>query len=146
MSSSTDATFADLAAHKSGDAIPFYEIEGQILGLWDQLNELRLEKALLEAQNSQPLGKDVRLGPKALADPLLTVQQSLTDEELESQVKIAEKECLEARATYSLKQSVVEDVLIVDPILKAVHAGLKATPTERYYPSPDVLTMLRISL
>ena len=55
-----------------------------------------------------------------------------TDEELDSQVKIAEKECLEARATYSLKQSVVEDVLIVDPVLKAVHSGLKATPTERY--------------
>ena len=47
-------------------------------------------------------------------------------------MKIAEKECLEARATYSLKQNVVEDVLIVDPILKAVHSGLKATATERY--------------
>ena len=27
----------------------------------------------------------------------------------------------------------VEDVLIVDPLLKAIHAGPKATPTERYY-------------
>ncbi len=60
------------------------------------------------------------------------MQQPLADEELDAQVKIAEKECLEARATYSLKQSVVEDVLIVDPILKAVHSGLHATATERY--------------
>ncbi len=69
---------------------------------------------------------------KALANSLFVAQQPWTDEELDSQVKIAEKECVETRATYSLKQSVVEDVLIVDPILKAVHAGLNATPTERY--------------
>ena len=74
------------------------------------------------------------------------MQQPLTDEELDAQVKIAEKECLEARATYSLKQSVVEDVLIIDPILKAVHAGLKATPTERYSISPEVFMTIRSSL
>lgn len=51
---------------------------------------------------------------------------------MDAQVKLAEKECLEARATYSLKQSVVEDVLIIDPVLKAVHSGLNATATERY--------------
>lgn len=67
-----------------------------------------------------------------LANPLLPAQQSLTDEELDFQVKIAEKECLGARATYSLKQTVVEDVLIVDPLLKAVHSGFNATATERY--------------
>lgn len=61
-------------------------------------------------------------------------------------MKIAEKECLEARATYSLKQSVVEDVLIVDPVLKAVHSGLKATLTERYSISPAVSAVKRISL
>lgn len=114
MSSSVDAAFADFATYKPGDALPFYELEGQVLELWDQLNELRLEKALLEVRNTVPIE-----------------QQSLTDEELGVQVKIAEKECLEARATYSLKQSVVEDVLIVDPVLKAVHSGLNATATER---------------
>ena len=62
MSSSIDASLAELAAHRSGDAIPFYEIEGQVLELWDQLNELRLEKSLLEAQNTTPLGEYVHLG------------------------------------------------------------------------------------
>lgn len=61
-------------------------------------------------------------------------------------MKIAEKECLEARAKYSLKQSVVEDVLIVHPVLKAVHSGLKATPTERYSTSPEASMMIRNSL
>lgn len=56
MSSSADAAFAGFAARQSGDALPFYEIEGQILELWDQLNELRLEKALLEAEDSVPIG------------------------------------------------------------------------------------------
>ncbi|CAD6570622.1 MAG: hypothetical protein ASARMPREDX12_003774 [Alectoria sarmentosa] len=129
MSHGRDAAFADLAAQGPGDALPFYEIEGQILELWDQLNELRLEKALLEAQDTVP-----------------TVQQPSTDEELNAQLKIAEKECLEARATYSLKQNVVEDVLIVDPVLKAVHSGLNATPTERaLHPLVDRRDTLEIS-
>ena len=65
MSSSTDTAFAELAAHKSGDAIPFYEVEGQILELWDQLSELTLEKALLEVENAVPLGEYICLDTKS---------------------------------------------------------------------------------
>lgn len=65
MSSSINAAFADLAAHKSGDALPFYEIEGQILELWDQLKELKLEKALLEAHDTIPIGNMSTNAPKA---------------------------------------------------------------------------------
>lgn len=83
--------------------------------------------------------------PRALANSLLPAQQALTDEELNSQLKIAEKECLEARARYSLKQSVVEDVLIVDPVLKAVHSGLIAKPTERYSTTSKGSMPLRMS-
>ena len=74
MSSSIDTTYADLAAHKSGDALPFYELEGQVLELWDQLNELKLEKALLEAQGTPPIGKPVAKVRQILAD--LTYQCS----------------------------------------------------------------------
>lgn len=56
MSSLTDAAFADFAASESGDTSPFYQVEGQILELWDQLNELKLEKAILEAQMSSQSG------------------------------------------------------------------------------------------
>ena len=48
------------------------------------------------------------------------------------ELKAAERECLDARAAYMLRQSVVEDVLIADPILKAVHSGANASPTERF--------------
>ena len=63
MSSAGDAetAFAGLAAHESGDTVPFYEIEGQVLALWDQLNELKLEQALLQALLSSSPGACARL-------------------------------------------------------------------------------------
>lgn len=63
MSASFDVAFADLAAHESGDTLPFYEVEGQVLALWDQLNELKLEQALLEAQVTSSSG--ALITPKA---------------------------------------------------------------------------------
>ena len=59
-------------------------------------------------------------------------EQSNTAGGTELELKNAERECLDARAAYILRQSVVEDVLIADPILKAVHSGANATPTERF--------------
>ena len=59
-------------------------------------------------------------------------EPSDTGEGTELELKAAERECLDARAAYMLRQSVVEDVLIADPILKAVHSGANATPTERF--------------
>jgi len=47
-----------------------------------------------------------------------------------TQIKAAEKDCLEARAAYLLRNSIVENVLVADPILKAVHSGINATPAE----------------
>ena len=54
-----------------------------------------------------------------------------TDEAREERLKDAEKEYVEARASYLLRQDVIEDILVADPILKAVHAGANATSTER---------------
>ena len=56
MSASNDVAFAEFAVHESGDTLCFYEVEGQVLALWDQLNELRLEQALLEAQITSSSG------------------------------------------------------------------------------------------
>lgn len=53
MSASKDHLFddfADLAAYRPSDTIQFYEAEGKVLELWDQLDEHALERALLEAQ------------------------------------------------------------------------------------------------
>ena len=56
-----ETAFAGLAAHESGDTVPFYEIEGQVLALWDQLNELKLEQALLQAPLPSSSGACARL-------------------------------------------------------------------------------------
>lgn len=63
MSSAGDAetAFAGLATYESGDTVPFYEIEGQVLALWDQLNELKLEQALLQASPTSSSGACARL-------------------------------------------------------------------------------------
>ena len=59
------------------------------------------------------------------------VEYSGHEDAIQADLEKVEKECLEARAGYLLRQSVLEDVLIADPILKAVHSGANATATER---------------
>lgn len=71
---------------------------------------------------------NARVTPQA--DTLLEEQDE--DEEItEETLKEAENAYMEARGAWILRQSVVEDVLVADPTLKAVHAGENATPTER---------------
>ena len=120
----TADAFANYADDEPGDALPFYEAEGRILALWDQLNELKLEIALMEAQANPPAA--------ALQHSDLSGENGPPNEEtLNATLKEAERDCLEARAAYTLRQSVVESVLVTAPILKAVHAGSNPTPTER---------------
>lgn len=61
---------------------------------------------------------------------------NLSDEDVEAELEKAERECLEARAEYMLRQSIVEDTIIAGPILNAIHAGDNATGTERYLTDP----------
>ena len=50
---------------------------------------------------------------------------------VEEELARAEREFLEARATYSVRRKAAETILMTDPILKAVHLKA-ATPPERY--------------
>lgn len=59
------------------------------------------------------------------------VDAAASDDSIVEQVKMAEREYLESRSAYLLKGSIVESVLVTDPILKAVHSGVNATPAER---------------
>jgi hypothetical protein len=59
--------------------------------------------------------------------------ETLSGENADEQLAIAERELLEARSTYTVRRKAVHTILMTDPILKAVH--LKATtPAERYVP------------
>ncbi|KAK7534185.1 uncharacterized protein J3D65DRAFT_632677 [Phyllosticta citribraziliensis] len=83
--------------------------EQLVLRLWDQLRELELERALLKAGSKETPPSPTDTSP----DALLT----------------AERAALDSRATYLLRNRITDQVLITDPILKAVHATNSASNT-----------------
>ncbi|KAK1145617.1 hypothetical protein N8T08_004176 [Aspergillus melleus] len=97
-----EATLVEIAANDPRDTVSFSDKEASILQLYRQIQEQQLEKALLQ-QDSQLLSGD----------------------NAEEQLAIAERELLEARATYTVRRKAVATILMTDPTLKAVH--LKAT-------------------
>jgi hypothetical protein len=96
----------------STDGFGFSETEQTILSLWDQLQELELECALLQVQ------------------PTITIPTPTTPN-LAPELAAAEQALLEARTTYTLQQKTTTNVLIADPILKAVHDATAATTLDR---------------
>lgn len=62
----------------------------------------------------------------------------------EQDIKMAQDRLLDSRASYVLRNDVVDSVLTARPILQAVHHGINATPAERYSssvtPNPHLLT------
>ncbi|KAI1770829.1 centromere protein H (CENP-H)-domain-containing protein [Hypoxylon cercidicola] len=83
--------------------------EKRVLDLHDRLQQLRLEIALLAAQNNY------------------TSTTSTEDGSIEA----AQKALLDSRSRYVLRNQVVESVMVANPILQAVHNGTKASPIER---------------
>lgn len=61
-------------------------------------------------------------------------KESFLEEEVNSRLKTAERGCLETRAAYLLKDGIVESLISMDPILKAVHSGASVAPSERFSP------------
>ncbi|KAL4897110.1 centromere protein H (CENP-H)-domain-containing protein [Aspergillus ambiguus] len=102
-----EVALVDFAADDRRDTVNLSEKETQILQLYHQIQEQELEKALLEQDTEWLSGDDAA-----------------------EQLAAAERELLEARATYTAKQKAVKTVLMTEPTFKAVH--LKATtPVEQ---------------
>ncbi|TLD37331.1 putative beta-glucosidase I [Venturia nashicola] len=97
------------------DAFTFNQREQQILELWDQEEEVRLELNLL---NSQAGRQEIDIS-------------SLSDQEVQAEIKKTECELLEARSKYTLKNRIIQNVIITEPVLKAVHSGEDATELEK---------------
>ncbi|KAF8865477.1 hypothetical protein BDZ45DRAFT_413755 [Acephala macrosclerotiorum] len=87
------------------------EDEKRVLEIYDRLEELQLEVALLKAQGILP-------------------QEELY-EVSEEQIIATQQELLEAKAGYQLRNSIVESVLIANPMIKAVHTGNNASIIEQ---------------
>ncbi|KAL3420792.1 hypothetical protein PVAG01_07237 [Phlyctema vagabunda] len=90
----------------------FTDDEKRVLELYDRLEELKLERAFLEAQGA--LSRDIQ-----------------PHEASEQDIKRAQSELLEIKAKHSLRANVIESVIAANPILNAIHAGPNATMAEQ---------------
>ncbi|KAF7912915.1 uncharacterized protein EAF01_001936 [Botrytis porri] len=96
----------------ANDIPPLSEQEKRILEVYDKLEELQVEIALLKAQGVISSEEQ---------------EEEVTDEVIQK----AEEDLLESKANYSLRSKIIENVVIVNPILKAVHAGSNASVIEQ---------------
>ena len=47
----------------------------------------------------------------------------MSDDAVQEQLIIAEREAMDAKAEYELRNRITHNVLLMDPVLKAVHGG-----------------------
>ncbi|UPX14663.1 uncharacterized protein EKO05_0005138 [Ascochyta rabiei] len=97
------------------DAFSFTASEKLALELYDQLQELELQQSLLQAQETAHVA-DV---------------STLSDDDLQEQLIVAEREAMEAKAEYEMRNRITHNVLVTDPVLKAVHGGEETSFVEK---------------
>lgn len=118
----------DLAADDGRrDMLSLSDKEALILRLYDQIQELDLEKALLEQGTRRSRHSFLSLLRFLSAS---TELEEPSGDNIDEQLAVAERELLEARATYTVRRKAVESVLMTDPSLKAIHLKA-ASPAER---------------
>jgi hypothetical protein len=77
---------------------------------------------------------------------LLSITTDTIGQAQSGDIVTVQNDLLESRAQYFLQQEVAENVMMVNPVLQAVHGGTNASPIERYAgaiipdPSPEPLT------
>ncbi|PVI07329.1 hypothetical protein DM02DRAFT_608876 [Periconia macrospinosa] len=89
------------------DAFAFSDLEERVLQLYDQLRELELQRSLIKAHESAHV-------PDTSA---------LSDDELQEQLITAQRDAMDAKAKFEIRNRVSHNVLVMDPVLKAVHGG-----------------------
>jgi hypothetical protein len=56
---------------------------------------------------------------------------AVPDDLLEERLTVAQREAMEARAEYEIRNKITHNVLAMDPVLKAVHDGEQTLFAER---------------
>ncbi|KAK9416922.1 putative Centromere protein H (CENP-H)-domain-containing protein [Seiridium unicorne] len=90
------------------DALLLSDDEKRVLELYDKLQQLQLEIALITAQKNY-----------------------LANDFMARGAETAQNDLLQARARYVLRNEVTESVVMANPVLQAVHGGINASPVER---------------
>ncbi|KAL8388400.1 hypothetical protein RB595_009268 [Gaeumannomyces hyphopodioides] len=101
-----------------GHVALFSNDEERVLQLFDRLQELQLQIALVKARQS------------------LAPSLGSSSEENEAALEEAKTQLLETRASYFLRNQAVESVLSANPILNAIHGAKLASPIERDLEEP----------
>ena len=57
---------------------------------------------------------------------------TLSDDDLQEQLIVAEREAMEAKAEYEMRNRITHNVLVTDPVLKAVHGREETSLVEKY--------------
>lgn len=112
------------------------EAEAEALALFDQLQRLQLELALLRSQQDHQTSGQSSRNPRMIVSErepvMLTIQlESGASRAAEHDLAGVQTRLLEAKATLALRNSVVESVVAVQPTLNAVHDAIHASPVER---------------
>lgn len=111
----------DVAHESDISKVPsFSDEEKEILELYDQVQKLELEVALAKAR--------VRLAEEAEKRGRDDDEQ---DEDDPGEVEEARNQLLEAMSLYTLRNGVVNNVLITNPLLKGIHGSTAASPIEQ---------------
>ncbi|GJN68539.1 hypothetical protein PLICBS_002582 [Purpureocillium lilacinum] len=116
-----DVPMGDVDA-RNDHHLPLSTDEQRALDLYDTLQKLRVEIALLNAQ-------------LANASAHQAPAESQSSDDVPEQTR---QDLLDARAMFKLRQDAVDTVMIANPVLKAVHNGTDATPVERHVYAPFV--------
>ncbi|KAL1874393.1 hypothetical protein VTK73DRAFT_366 [Phialemonium thermophilum] len=108
-----DSVMQDAVMQDGGaaEALVLSEKERRVLELYDRLQELEIEIALVRARST--------ISPEG--------SRAVTREDyIHAQTRL-----LESKALCSLRNEVVQNVMTVNPIIKAVHGAIDASPIER---------------
>lgn len=127
------ATHASILENLDISPIPLTSQQSHLLSLDSALSELHLSHALLTAHAQLETSNDL----PEITDPAL----------LKAELAKAEQEALDARARYLIRERIVTQTIIADPILKAVHSDSEGADEltneiKRALHVRDVLAML----
>ncbi|KAM3464728.1 hypothetical protein MY5147_000637 [Beauveria neobassiana] len=117
--------------------LPLSEDERQVLELYDKLQQIDLEIAIIKAQKSHQssmLRRFRSLAPLSMCcleiSPSANETTAPTDDSPEA-LAAAQEALLQARSRYKLRNDAVELIMMASPVLNAVHGGTNASLIDR---------------
>ncbi|KAI5287347.1 hypothetical protein KEM54_006052 [Ascosphaera aggregata] len=113
-----EAMLVGFASGSSHDGVILSEKEKEVMRLFELVEEQRLERALLVQDYEQAHGQG----------------------DMQGELEEAQKELVEAKATYEVSRRATRMLLMTDPSVRAVHAD-SISPTEQ-----DILSMVHLNI